>query len=71
METLLARLRTRTTNAFGQHPDELAAALQHQGDERLYRALGATVIDASQPVADVASAILAAAAEAITASRVE
>lgn len=61
-DTLLDRLRTRTTNAFGQHPEELAAALQWNGtEESRYRALGAEVIDGSQSVADVAAAILAAA----------
>ena len=68
-ETLLDRLQTRTTNAFGQHPEELAAALQqNDGEEPTYRALGATIIDASLPVADVAAAILAAAAERIAAA---
>ena len=63
-ETLLGRLQARTTNAFGQHPEELAAALQqNDGEESAYRALGATIIDGSQPVADVAAVVLAAAAE--------
>lgn len=63
-ETLLNRLQTRTTNAFGQHSEELAAALQwNDGEEATYRALGATIIDGSQPVADIAAAILATAAE--------
>jgi hypothetical protein len=63
-ETLLRRLQARTTNAFGQHPEELAAALQqNDGEEPAYRALGAPIIDGGQPVADVAAVILAAAAE--------
>ena len=63
-ETLLDRLQTRTTNTFGQHPEELAAALeQNDGEEPAYRALGATILDGRQPVAVVAALILAAAAE--------
>jgi dephospho-CoA kinase len=66
-ETLLNRLQARTTNAFGQHPEELAAALQwNDGEEATYRALGATIIDGSQPVADIAATILATAAKSIT-----
>lgn len=66
-ETLLGRLQARTTNAFGQHPEELAAGLQqNDGEESAYRALGATIIDGSQPVADAAAAVLAAAAGRIT-----
>jgi hypothetical protein len=66
-DTLLARLQARTTNAFGQHPEELAAALQwNDTEESRYRALGATIIDGSGPVTDVVAAILAAAAERLT-----
>jgi hypothetical protein len=38
----------------------MAAALQqNDGEESAYQALGATIIDGSQPVADVAAAVLA------------
>lgn len=61
-ETLRDRLLTRTTNAFGKHPEELAAALRHNdGAESTYRHLGATIIDGSKPPAEVADAILVAA----------
>jgi hypothetical protein len=61
-ETLRHRLLTRTTNTFGQHPEELAAALDHNTRaETTYRRFGATVIDGQQPPSEVAAAILAAA----------
>jgi hypothetical protein len=59
--TLLHRLTTRTTNAFGKHPDELRAALEwNQTVEANYRRLGATIIDASLPLETVVSDVLAA-----------
>jgi hypothetical protein len=62
-ETLRDRLQTRTTNAFGRHPEELAAALGlNDRVESTYRRLGATIIDARRPAAEVANAIVAAAA---------
>jgi hypothetical protein len=65
-ETLRDRLGTRTTNAFGKHPDELAAALGWNEDvESTYRRLGATIIDGRQPLPEVADAILAAAARMV------
>ena len=61
-ETLRERLLTRTTNTFGQHPEELAAALEHNDSaESTYRRLGATIIDGTRPPAEVADTILAAA----------
>jgi broad-specificity NMP kinase len=61
-ETLRDRLLTRTTNAFGKHPEELAAALSwNDGAESTYRRLGARIIDGRRPPAEVADAILAAA----------
>jgi len=40
-ETLRDRLLTRTTNVFGKHPEELAAALEcNDGEESAYRRLG-------------------------------
>jgi hypothetical protein len=63
-ETLQDRLLTRTTNAFGKHPEELSAALaSNDGVETTYRRLGATIIDGRLPPAEVARAILAAAAK--------
>ena len=60
-ETIRNRLQTRTTNAFGKHPEELAAALrQNDGLESTYLRLGATIIDGSRPPAEVADAVLAA-----------
>lgn len=65
-ETLRDRLLTRTSNSFGKHPEELAAALEaNAGAESAYRRLGARiVVDGCRPLPDVADAILAAAYEA-------
>jgi hypothetical protein len=61
-ETIRIRLETRTTNAFGKHPEELAAALGWNDDvESTYRRLGAMIIDGRRPPPEVADAILAAA----------
>jgi hypothetical protein len=61
--TLRHRLLTRTSNSFGKHPEELAAALDaNNGAEAAYRRLGTTVVvDSSRPLSEVADAILAAA----------
>jgi hypothetical protein len=62
-DTLRHRLQTRTTNPFGKHPEELAAALGR--NDRLastYRRLGATIIDGKLPPPEVADAILDATA---------
>jgi len=60
--TLRRRLLSRTTNAFGHRPEELAAALNLNICIRsMYRRLGATIIDARQPPPKVAAAILDAA----------
>jgi hypothetical protein len=62
-ETLRDRLQTRTENAFGKHPEELAAALGCNDDvEPAYRRVGATIIDGTRPLAEVADEVLAAAA---------
>lgn len=67
-ETLRHRLSTRTTNTFGKHPDELAVALRgNDAAEPTYRRFGATIIDGTRPPANVADAILAAAAPLRTA----
>ncbi len=64
-ETLRERLLTRTGNAFGKHPEELAAVLGcNDGVEPAYRRLGATIIDGRRPPAEVADEIRAAAASA-------
>jgi hypothetical protein len=64
-QTLRDRLAARTSNAFGQHPEELAAVLDgNDGYEPAYRRRGAVIIDSRRPPAEVADAILAAAAAA-------
>jgi hypothetical protein len=51
-------LLSRTTNAFGKHPEELAAALEaNDRAESRYRRLGATIIDGRAPPGEVADAI--------------
>ncbi|MEV4050495.1 AAA family ATPase [Amycolatopsis sp. NPDC049688] len=60
-DTLRHRLRTRTSNSFGKHPEELAAAL---GDNA-YRHPGATIVDGTRPLTEVAGAILAEAARVL------
>ena len=63
-ETIRDRLGTRTTNPFGRHPEELAAALGwNDVVESRYRRLSATIIDGTQPPEEVADAILAAVAK--------
>ncbi len=53
-ETLRDRLETRTTNAFGKLPEELAAALGwNDSVESTYRHLGATIIDGRRPPPEV------------------
>ena len=61
--TIRHRLLTRTTNSYGKHPEELAAALDsNDGTETTYRRFGATIVDGSRPPAAVADAIRTAAA---------
>jgi ribose 1,5-bisphosphokinase PhnN len=58
-DTLRHRLATRTTNTFGRHPEELAAALKWNPRMRtLYDSLGATIIDASKPVTEVVDSVI-------------
>jgi broad-specificity NMP kinase len=65
-ETIRDRLETRTTNAFGKHPEELAAALGWNDDaEARYRRLGATIIDTKRSPPEVVDAILSAAAKTL------
>ncbi|MGW5638614.1 hypothetical protein [Streptomyces sp. NPDC003832] len=57
--TLRHQLATRTTNTFGQHPEELAAALKWNPQMRsIYESLGATIIDASMPVTEVMDSVI-------------
>ncbi|PSM44674.1 hypothetical protein C6Y14_00565 [Streptomyces dioscori] len=69
-DTLRHRLATRTTNTFGRHPEELAAALKWNPLMRsLHESRGATVIDASRPLAEVVGRVLDAAQELTAAAR--
>jgi hypothetical protein len=59
-ETLRDRLAKRTTNEFGKHPDQLEAAVKMNAvTEDQYRKLGATILDATQPLDVVIREILA------------
>ena len=62
-ETLRSRLKTRMNNAFGQHPEELAAALMWNPRMRpMYERLGAIIIDtSSKPPDKIAQLVLDAA----------
>lgn len=61
-EALKNRLAARTTNDFGKNPEELEAALYwNPREERIYRRLGATILDGEQPITTVAQAVLRAA----------
>ena len=63
-DTLRHRLATRTTNAFGQHPEELAAALEWNPRMRaLYESRGATIIDASKLLTEVVDGVIDAVPE--------
>ena len=63
-ETVRQRLTTRTTNAFGRNPEELAAALQHNAQqEARYRRRGATIVDATRSPFEVVDLIVARVAE--------
>lgn len=71
-ETIRERLQTRTTNSFGKHPEELAAALGWNDVlEPNYRRFGATIIDGRRPPPEIADAILAAASETLSKQRPE
>jgi len=57
--TLRERLATRTSNDFGKSDHELAAVLKwHKVGPEQYRTFGATIIDATQPLADVVDDVL-------------
>jgi hypothetical protein len=58
-DTLRHRLATRTTNTFGGHPEELAAALKWNPRMRAsYEGQGATIIDATKPVTEVVDDVI-------------
>jgi hypothetical protein len=60
--TIERRVAARTSNEFGQAPEELALILRlHDGYEAACRGLGAVITDAARPLADVVDEILAAA----------
>jgi shikimate kinase len=58
-EVLIERLRTRTNNAYGKHPDELAAVLRYLEtvEPRLRRVAGHEV-DATAPLDEVVATVL-------------
>ena len=57
--TLRQRLATRTTNAFGKHAKDLAHVLKWNATHASsYRDVGATIIDATRPVGEVAEAVV-------------
>lgn len=58
--TLRHRLATRTTNLFGKDPGVLEQVVAWNRDlEERYRSYGATIIDATRPLADVVEDVLA------------
>lgn len=65
-ETLRSRLGSRTTNAYGKNPEELAIALERNQElEEIYRGFGAHIIDGTLPIDTVVERILAVAGSAI------
>lgn len=57
--TIRRRIAARTGNLFGKHPDEMAEILHWlDGYEGRYRDLGATIIDATQPLDKVVEIIV-------------
>jgi adenylate kinase family enzyme len=60
-DTLIHRLATRTDNDWGKQPHELKRSLErHHKIYDTYRVHGAVVIDATKPVEQVASDVIAA-----------
>jgi len=58
-ETMRHRLLTRTTNDFGKDPCELAQQLElNRGADAVGRRTGWIVVDATQPIAEVADRIV-------------
>lgn len=57
---MVERLATRTNNAYGKHPDELAQVLYYQKTvEPRLRTVATSELDTSAPVADLITALLA------------
>ncbi len=59
VDTLKQRIANRTDNDFGKHPEELVRILRwHTDYEDNFRKLGATIVDATQPVKRVVDEIV-------------
>jgi broad-specificity NMP kinase len=59
-ETLIERLRTRTTNNYGKTPEELAQVLENQRIvDPLLRRIATVELDARAPLEDLITAVLA------------
>lgn len=59
-EVMVERLATRTTNAYGKHPEELAEVLQNKREiEPLLRSGASLEVDTSVPLEHVVEIILA------------
>ena len=64
-DTITQRLRDRTTNDFGKSAEQLAMVLEWNALlEDQYRSAGATIVDATLPLAEVVAAVRAVAADA-------
>lgn len=71
-DTLRHRLATRTTNAFGRNPEELAAALWWNPRMRSrYERQGAVIVDATHPLTEVTDAVLDAARQALPSGSIQ
>jgi shikimate kinase len=58
-EVLVERLRTRTTNSYGKHPDEVARVLELvEQDEPLLRRAAGHEIDTRAPLEEVVATLL-------------
>jgi shikimate kinase len=58
-DVLIERLRTRTNNPYGKHPDELAAVLGYlETVEPLLRRTAGHEIDTSAPLDEVVATVL-------------
>lgn len=59
--TVRTRVKTRTTNAYGQNPDELAIIMEQNSSlEETYRSFGAVIIDGTADLDDDVPQVLAA-----------
>jgi dephospho-CoA kinase len=59
VQLIVERLATRTTNAYGKHPDELAEVLAYlESVEPLLRRSATVEVDTSAPIAQVIETIL-------------